>query len=79
MPLFVSGYKDELIFAIVRHALLWEIFFVKLLGIIIDSALTFDDHVIMVWKDSSQKLSGILRISICTSDNKKEVAIQTFF
>ena len=43
--LLVSGHKDELIFATVGDALIWEEFSAKLLGIIIDSSLTFNDYV----------------------------------
>ena len=56
--LLVSGYKDELMFATVGDALIWEVS-AKLLGIIIDSSLTFNDHVKMICKKASQKLTGI--------------------
>ena len=46
----MSGYKDELMFATVGDALIWEEISVKLLGIIIDSSLTFNDHVKIICK-----------------------------
>ena len=43
--LLVSGHKDELIFVTVGDAPIWEEISAKLLGIIIDSSLTFNDYV----------------------------------
>ena len=40
--LLVSGFKDELMCGTVGSSLLWEDLSAKLLGIIIDSSLTFD-------------------------------------
>ena len=66
----VSEYKDYLMFAKVGDALLWEETLVILLGIIIDSSLTFNDYVKMMCKKPSQKLTGISRMSKYISDNK---------
>ena len=77
--LLVSGYKDELMFATVGDALIWEEVSAKLLGIIIDSSLTFNDHVKMICKKASQKLTGIARMSNFMSEFKKKVLIRTFF
>ena len=68
--LLVSGYKDELMFATVGDALIWEEVSAKLLGIIIDSSLTFNDHVKMICKKASQKLTGIARMSNFMSEFK---------
>ena len=48
--LLVSGYKEEVMFAKVGDALIWEEYIAKLLGIPIDSNLSFDNHVKMVIK-----------------------------
>ena len=70
--LLVSGYKDELMIAKVGDALLLEEISVKLLSIIIDMTLTFDDYVKTICKKPSQKLTGISRISNYIPDNKKK-------
>ena len=48
--LFVSGHKNELMFAKVGDAIIWEEYAAKLLGILIDSNLSFNDHVKMICK-----------------------------
>ena len=76
--LLVSGYKDDLMFANVGDSLIWEEVSAKLLEIIIDSSLTFNDHIKMICKRDSQKLTGIARMSnLCL--NSKKVLICTFF
>ena len=69
--LLVSWYKDGLMFAKVRDALLWEEISVKLIGIIIDSSLTFDDHVKQYAKSPLKNSPGISRMSNYMSDDKK--------
>ena len=66
-------------FATVGDALIWVEVSAKLLGIIIDSSLTFNDHVKMICKKASQKLTGISRMSNFMSETKRKVLIQTFF
>ena len=51
--LIVSSYKDELMFATVGDALIWEEISAKLLRINIDSSLTFNDHVKVICKEAS--------------------------
>ena len=70
--LLVSGFKEELMFATVGDSLLWEEFSAKLLGIIIDSSLTFDNHVKKICKKASQKLTGISRMSNFMSKMKRK-------
>ena len=53
--LLVSGFEDELMCAKVGDSLLWEELSTKLLGIIIDSSLTFDNHVKAICKKAFQK------------------------
>ena len=77
--LLVTGYKYEAMFAKVGDALLWEENSVKLLGLFIDSDLSFHGHVKVIWKKASQKLSAIARLASVISDHKKKVLIQTFF
>ena len=70
--LLVSGYKDDLMFANVRDALIWEEVSAKLLGIIIDSSPTFNYHIKMICKKDSQKLTGIASMSNFMSEFKKK-------
>ena len=70
--LLVSGFKDELMYATVGGSLIWEELSAKLLGIIIDSSLTFDNHVKTICKKASQKLTGISRMSNFMSETTKK-------
>ena len=63
----------------VGDALLWEENSVKLLGLFIDSDLSFHGHVKVICKKASQKLSAIARLAKVISDHKKKVLIKTFF
>ena len=77
--LLVFGCKDEAMFARVGNALLWEESSAKLLGIIIDSSLSFDNHVKTICRKASQKLTAISRISNFISNKRKRILISTFF
>ena len=48
--LLVSGYKDELMVANLGGELLWEEDSAKLLGILIDALLKFDNHDMIILK-----------------------------
>ena len=77
--LLVSGLKDEHICASVGDAKIWEESSAKLLGILIDSNLSFHSHVKMIVKKASQKLTGILRLIPYLSERKRKLLIKTFF
>ena len=77
--LLVSGYKCEAMYASVGDALLWEENSVKLLGLIIDSELTFNNYVQMICKKASQKLTAIVRLANIISEKKRKVLLKTFF
>ena len=74
--LLVSGHKEEAMYASVGDALLWEENSVKLLGLIIDSALTFNSYVQMVSKTALQKLTAILKIANIISEKKKKSFVE---
>ena len=61
--LLASGHKNEAMFAKVGDALIWEENAVKLLGLIIDSGLTFNNHVKAICKKALQKLTAIIRMA----------------
>ena len=77
--LLASGYKNEAMFAKVGDALIWEENAVKLLGLIIDSGLTFNNHVKAICKKASQKLTAIIRMANILSEYKRKLLIKTFF
>ena len=51
---------------------------VKLLGFIIDSALTFNNYVQMICKKASQKLTAIVRLANIISEKKSKVLLKHF-
>ena len=73
----VTCYKDELMFAKVGDELLLEDDFAKVLGILIDSSIKFDNHV-KICKKASQNLTTISRMSHYISEKKKTVLIALF-
>ena len=64
--------------ATVGNALLWEENSVKLLGLLIDSELTFNDHVKIICKKASQKLAASLRLAYILSVEKRKTLSKTF-
>ena len=79
LPYIVSGIKDVLMSAKVGDATIWEECVAKLLGILIDSDLTFNDHVKMICKKASQKLSAISRMADIISIEKRKTLLSAFF
>ena len=77
--LIVSGYNYEAIYAKVGDALLWEENSVKLLGLFIDSDLSFHGHVKVLSKKALQRLYAIARLANIISEHKRKVLIKTFF
>ena len=66
----VSGHKNELMFAKVGDAIIWEEYAAKLLGIPIDSNISFNDHVKMICEKASPKLCAISRMTDIISTEK---------
>ena len=66
-------------YAKVGDALLWEEDSVKLLGLFIDSDLSFHGHVKVICKKASQKLYAIARLANVISEHKRKVLIKSFF
>ena len=77
--LLVSGFKYEAMYASVGDALLWEENSVKLLGLFIDSELSFNNHVKIICKKASQKLTATLRLANILSVEKRKILLKTFF
>ena len=77
--LLVSGFKYEAMYASVGDALLWEENSVKLLGLFIDSELSFNNHVKIICKKASQKLTATLRLADILSVEKRKILLKTSF
>ena len=60
--LFISGNKDEQMWAKTGDDKIWESRTVKLLGIIIDNELKFDEHISNVYMKAQRKLTVLARI-----------------
>ena len=77
--LLVSGFKYEAMYASVGDALLWEKNSVKLLGLFIDSKLSFNNHVQIICKKVSQKLTATLKLVDILSVENRKILLETFF
>ena len=63
----------------VDDATIWKEDSFKLLGILIDSDLSFDKHVKMICKKASQKLTAPLRIVTILTGKQRKMSIKSFF
>ena len=66
-------------FAEVGDALIWKENAVKLLGLIINSGSTFNNHVKAICKKALQKFTAIIRMANILSEYKRKLLIKTFF
>ena len=51
----------------------------KLLGVKIDTKLTFDDYVKALWRKVNSKLCAFRRVSPCIGLGKKKLPMDSFF
>ena len=61
--LLVRGYEHESIWAKIGDARIWESDKQKLLGVHVDTTLSFDEHVPKLCKKAGGKLSVLARLS----------------
>ena len=54
----VAGHRYETLWANIGETRIWESKNEKLLGLIMDRNLIFDDHVFTLWKKAGRKLSA---------------------
>ena len=59
MKFLLSGHKHEVMFAKVGHSKLWESCALKVLGIIIDWKLKFDEYILTQCKKAGRKLKAL--------------------
>ena len=76
--LLISGHKYEEMWMRVGQNKIWEEKEVKLLGVTIDNALKFDQHVSDICLKANRKLSFLLRMSKYLSFNKRRILYATF-
>ena len=69
----------EHMFASVDDAIIWEENSVELLGIFIDSNLSFNEHVKTICKKAPQKLTVLLRMANILAGEQHKVLVNTFF
>ena len=77
--LLVCGHKFESMICKIDHTMVIETHLVKLLGITIESDLTFDKHVAIVCKKASQKLNAHSRLCALISFDKRKMLMNAFF
>ena len=68
----VAGHRYESLWAKIGETRIWESKNEKLLGLIIDRNLNFDNYVITSCKKADRKLSALSRISNYMSFEKKK-------
>ena len=74
----VAGHKFEHIWANVGQTMIWEQNKVKLLGVNIDSKLSFNDHVASLCVKAGRKLTALTRTVSSLTIEKRKILINAF-
>ena len=74
----MTGHKHEHIWAKIGQTMIWEQNNVKLLGVHIDSKLSFNDHVTSLCVKAGRKLTALTRITNLLSIEKRKILINSF-
>ena len=77
--LFVCGHKYESMICKIDNTQIIETHLVKLLGIQMESELTFNNYLETVCKRASQKLNALSRLCLFIPLHKRKMLIQAFF
>ena len=77
--IITSGFKYETMIANIENALVIESENVKLLGIDIDSKLTFSGHIESICKKAGKKLNALSRQCTILPLNKRKILMSAFF
>ena len=77
--LLVCGHKYECMLCKINKTQIIEAHFVKLLGVTIESELTFQHHTETVCKKASQKLNALSRLCAIIPFRKRRILMQAFF
>ena len=76
--LLVSGHKHETVWAKIGETKIWESNKQKMLGVVIDRNLNFDEYVFDLWKKAGRKLSVLARLSNYMSFVKRKILLKAF-
>ena len=76
--LLVSGYKHENIRARIGEVKIWESSKQKLLGVVIDRDLSFNEYVLSLCKRAGRKLSVLSRLSNLMSFQQRRLLMKSF-
>ena len=76
--LLVSGRKHETVWAKIGETKIWESNKQKLLGVVIDRNLNFDEYVIDLCQKAGRKLSVLARLSNYMSFEKRKILLKAF-
>ena len=76
--LIISGHKSEAMFAKIDQTKIWESKKQKLLGLIIDRQLNFDEFLISLCKNAVKKLSALARLANFLSSEQKKLLMKSF-
>ena len=77
--LLVTGYKFESMICKVGNSNIIESHNVKLLGLLIDSKLSFDSHMDKLCRKASQKLNALSRLCPILPFHYRKMLVQSFF
>ena len=77
--LLVSGHKFENMICRIENTMIIETHTVRLLGIDIDSELTFNQHMNFICKRASQKLNALSRLCSFIPFHRRRTLMQAFF
>ena len=76
--LIISGDKSEAIWAKIGQTRIWESKNQKLLGVIIDSQLNFDEYLISLCKKAGKKLNVLARLAKFLSLEQRKLLMKSF-
>ena len=77
--LLVSGHNHENIWTEIGEVKIWESLKQKLLGVVIDRDLGFNEYVSSLCKKAGRKLSVLSRLSNLMSFQQRRVLMKSFF
>ena len=77
--LLVCGHKFECMICNIENFQVIETHVVKLLGVKIESELTFNTHIEILCRKASQKLNALSRLCSIIPFEKRKMLMQAFF
>ena len=75
----IAGHKYEHMWLDVDNKRTWETKSVKMLGILIDNSLTFDNYVAEICRKASRKLPALARLTNILPFGKMKILMASFF